>query len=441
MRIEPLSGGLPPAAALIREYGMLPPGATVLCAVSGGADSMCLLHYLACRDGLTVHAAHFNHRLRGAESDRDEAFVRDWCAARGIPFHAGSGDVAAEAKRLGQGLEETARALRYGFLSQLALRLGADRVATAHNAGDNVETVLMHLLRGSGLSGLTGIAPVRRQYVRPLLTTSRAEIEAYLAENRVPHVEDSTNRDEAFTRNRIRHRLIPLLEELAPGFSARMTEAIPRLRADDGFLDSLAQPLSQQARRQGDDLLLPAAVLSRSPGPVAARAARLLLARAAPEGYDCSAAHIEALLSLARSENPSGTRHLPHGLTARREYGTLILTRAAPPAPLAPFSPAEGTNPVPGAPWALVVEGAPWPGLTVRPRQTGDELTLPGGHRRSLKKLFIDRKIPRLERETIPVAADEAGVVAVAGFGPNLAHPRHRRVAFIKLEQEDDEND
>ena len=159
------------ALALTREYAMLSPGSTVLCAVSGGADSMCLLHWLSRREGITLHAAHFDHRLRGAESDADAAFVRDWCRENGIPFHLGSADVRARAGEAGRGIEETARDLRYAFLRKTARDLGGAVIATAHNADDNAETLLLHLVRGTGLQGLAGIPPRRDALVRPLLTT------------------------------------------------------------------------------------------------------------------------------------------------------------------------------------------------------------------------------------------------------------------------------
>ena len=166
---------------LIDEYDMLPPGCTVVCAVSGGADSICLLRRLnqlrAIRP-FTLVAAHYNHHLRGAESDRDEAFVKrwveDWCgpdpAAGQPPLPAvrlitGGGDVSGEAKRLGLGLEETARRMRYAFLEEAARAVGADRIATAHTADDNAETVLLHLIRGSGLQGLS--APARGGWSAP----------------------------------------------------------------------------------------------------------------------------------------------------------------------------------------------------------------------------------------------------------------------------------
>ena len=175
--------------ALTTEYDMLPRGGTVLCAVSGGADSMCLLHLLhtwAGEGGFRVAAAHYNHNLRGAESDRDAAFVAEWCAGQDIPCVIGAGDVAHEARARGLGVEETARQMRYEFLRGAADAMGCGRIATAHSADDNLETLLLHLVRGAGLHGLAGIPPRRGVVVRPLLTTSRAEIVAYLEANGVP---------------------------------------------------------------------------------------------------------------------------------------------------------------------------------------------------------------------------------------------------------------
>ena len=150
--------------ALTTEYDMLPRGGRVLCAVSGGADSMCLLHLLwtgAEAGGYTVAAAHYHHGMRGADADADAAFVADWCARRGIPCAVERGDVYAEAERLGLGVEEAGRQLRYQFLRRAAEELGCERIATAHNADDNLETLLLHLARGAGLHGLAGIPPRR----------------------------------------------------------------------------------------------------------------------------------------------------------------------------------------------------------------------------------------------------------------------------------------
>ena len=186
------------AAAFADQYQMLPQGSTVLCAVSGGKDSMALLSVLqtlAPERNLMIHAAHFNHQLRGEESQRDEDFVSKWWAAQ----------------EQGKGIEETARAMRYGFLTETAQEVGAEKIATAHNADDNAETVLLHLVRGSGLDGLTGIPPVRGILIRPLLGVPRIDIEVYLAQENIPHVEDSSNQDTKFARNRIRQAILPVM--------------------------------------------------------------------------------------------------------------------------------------------------------------------------------------------------------------------------------------
>lgn len=194
-----------------RRYELLEPGDTVYCAVSGGPDSMALLwglYLLREQMGITLRAAHFNHNLRGAESDRDEAFVRDFCARYDIPLAVASKQVLPGDK----GLEAAAREARYGFFDTLPGKL-----ATAHTANDNAETVLLHLVRGTGLKGLGGIAPVRGRIIRPMLTVTRRQVRDFLAENYIPFVEDSSNETDAFLRNRLRHGVMPLLEGKIPG--------------------------------------------------------------------------------------------------------------------------------------------------------------------------------------------------------------------------------
>ena len=432
---------------LTAEYRMLPPGGRVLCAVSGGADSMCLLHLLltlAREGGFQVAAAHYNHRLRGAESDRDADFVAGWCRERGIACRLGAGDVAEEACRRGMGVEETARAMRYAFLEETADELGCGVIATAHTADDNAETVLLHLARGTGLHGLTGIPPVRGRFVRPLLTAARADVERYLVRHGLPHVEDSSNCELTYSRNRVRRQVIPVLEELYPGFAARVGGTIARLRADEEYLRQLAGTALRPAQWSGGQAAIPAAAVAGQPGPVAVRMIRLLLAGLGE--WECAAPHLEGVLALCRGDSPSAQMNLPHGLTARREYGRLIIARGSaglPPLETAPLNFCGLTQPAhsryacrcraavcpekgPPGVWYLARERLA-PDAQLRPRQEGDRISLPRrGGSKSLKKLFIDAKIPRWEREQIPVLADRAGVAAVAGFGPDerrLARP------------------
>ena len=438
---------------LILEQQMIPPGSTVLCAVSGGADSICLLHalyQLRPRLGFQLAAAHYNHKLRGEEAEQDAQFVAQFvslcCGTQAlpdggslppVPLYSGSGDVAGAAREWGIGLEEAGRELRYAFLRQTAREIGAQRIATGHNADDNAETILFHLARGSGLRGLGGIQPVRDDLIRPLLTTPRREVDAYLSLYALPHREDHTNRDNAYSRNRIRHQVIPVLEDLYPGFALRAAETAARLRADEVFLDELARSISSTAQPTGNGLSLSAAALGEAPLPVAIRGVRQLLGRLNGGDQNCSSAHLESVLALCRGDDPSAQIDLPNGLMARREYEQLILCpRCAPP-------PAEATPlPMPGqavfGPWVVscmqeIYEGQPqtpfsfWlsqsaaPTLTLRPRKTGDRLTLPGRPGKSVKKWLIDEKIPRLSRDTLPLFECSGIPAAVAALGPDAA--------------------
>ncbi|MGM9578272.1 MAG: tRNA lysidine(34) synthetase TilS [Evtepia sp.] len=422
--------------AFARDLEMLPPGATVLCALSGGADSMALLtclRELAGDQGFTLLAAHYNHQLRGEESQRDEAFVTGWCKTHAVPLTVGRGDVAAEAARQGRGIEETARAMRYAFLEKTAKAVGADRIATAHNGDDNAETLLLHLVRGTGLDGLAGIPPARGPFVRPLLETTRQEIEAYLALRGVPWIQDSSNADPTYARNRIRRDVMPVLRDLNPAFSRTLAANLRHIRADRAYLEELAEPVSGKAQWKDGSPVLEAAALASLPRPVAVRAVKQVLARLGR--HQISAVHLDQILDL---DGPSHRLDLPQGLTVRREYDTLVfsLDQADDP-PLFPVEiPGEGTyrlgdwrlelrpclcpeHPVQGPyQWYLRREALTFP-LEARTRQTGDTLRLPGRRQKPLKKWYIDEKIPRLSRDTLPVLADAQGLVAAAGLGPD----------------------
>ena len=427
--------------ALCAEYDMLPAHGLVLCAVSGGADSMCLLHLLLClsrEQNFRVAAAHYHHHLRGEESDRDAAFVADWCERRGVPLFPGGGDVAGQAARLGLGVEETARKLRYEFLSQTAEAMGACRIATAHNGDDNGETLLLHLVRGSGLQGLTGIPPRRGNIVRPLLTVSRGEILDYLSRNQVPYVEDSTNADPTYTRNYLRQKVVPLLRELNPNLTQTLSTAICALRADNDFMNAQAAKAAAAARYAEGDVVIRAQEIAGLPAALAPRAIQLVVDHLGTD-VTLSAPQRAAVLALARGSDPSARVALPDGLVAQRVYEELLFTtdaRLLPPLLTAPVA-LPGRTPLPGG-FSLaavpVVYSGTEPnlphsfylsramlkdGLMLRSRQSGDQLALPGRPRKSVKKQFIDEKIPRMVREQIPILSHGGQVAAVMGLGPD----------------------
>lgn len=435
------AGLLPAALELCDRHRMLPPGTTVLCALSGGADSVCLLHWLYTLSRtrpLTLVAAHYDHNLRPGESRSDAVFVEQLVARYfpGVPLISGSGQVALEAAQSGRGIEETARDMRYAFLQQAALQAGAQVIATAHNANDNAETMLLNLMRGCGLNGLAGIPPRRDNIVRPLLTTTRQQIEDYLSAQALPHVEDSSNLDERYARNRVRRRLIPALEELCPDFVSQAADTCGRLADDEALLADQAQAAVRTACLIPHGLSLPAGDIARLPDPLAVRGVRALLTRLRSTAANCTAAHLHAVVALCRSASPSARVDLPCGVQARRVYDRLELVC---PDPVSAFEPAVLT--LPGqlslAAGTLTVradtarETAPGPytfalcrtripqQLTLRPRRTGDTLTRPGRCRATVKKLMIDDKLPRHLRDLLPVLEQDGRIAAVVGLGPD----------------------
>ena len=290
-------------------------GEKLLCAVSGGADSMCLLHLLWSQ-GSDVTAAHFEHGIRGDESLRDAVFVEGWCRENEIPCVVGHGDTPGFAAARGMSLEEAARELRYQFLLEKAQELSADRILTAHNLDDNAETLLFNFTRGSGTAGLGGIPPERGMILRPLLNTSRAEIEAYLKENAVPHVEDSTNKSDDYTRNLLRHRIVPLLREINSRFPEAAARTAKLARRDEDCLNGMAEEFLE--RELKDESLSLEALRALHPA-VASRAVRKLFPGLSME-------RAEAVLDFAQGSE-YGVLQLP-GRAIRREQGRLYLGEA-----------------------------------------------------------------------------------------------------------------
>ena len=217
----------------IKQYAMIQDGDTVTVALSGGADSVALLYALLELD-YGVKACHVNHQLRGEESDRDETFVRDLCRKLNIELTVKSINVKSLQKNH-QSIEEAAREVRYSFFSQF------DKVATAHTASDNAETVILNLIRGTGLKGLCGIPPVRDNIIRPLILCERSEIEEYCESQSLQYVTDSTNSCDEFTRNKIRMVLVPFIKEINPSFDSTVTRMCELLREDSDYLDNLSR--------------------------------------------------------------------------------------------------------------------------------------------------------------------------------------------------------
>ena len=395
-----------------REQNMIRPGDTVICAVSGGADSVALLWALyLMRDKLNIKlsAAHFNHQLRDEESDRDQAFCEALCQRYDIPLYLGSAEVKAGQK----GLEAAAREARYTFFESLP-----GKIATAHTADDNAETVLMHLIRGTGLKGLGGISPIRGRIIRPMLTVTRQEVVAFLQEYCLEHIEDSSNSTDAFLRNRIRHHIMPLLHRENPSLSENLTQMALRLRQDEEVLQSLTAGEKPDVE-----------ALRQMPEPLRKRHLAKFLEKAGVKEPESE--HIQLAEGLVFSEKPSAKANFPGGVVICRRYDRLEKLERLDCLEVREL-PCPGIVELPEQEIRIGCEPSEqqilkWDRFTVYPkgkmrirsRKTGDAIRLQGGTK-SLKALMIDRKIPADQRDLIPVICDDAGILGVWGFGANL---------------------
>ena len=399
--------------SLIRNYDMIRPGDRIYCAVSGGPDSMALLQAMCLLQKklqIQIFAAHFNHHLRGAEANRDADFVKKFCEERKIPFVLGEMQVQTGEK----GLESAARDARYTFLEKLP-----GKIATAHNADDNAETVLMRMVRGTGLKGLGAIAPVRGRIIRPMLLVTRKEITEFLREQEIPWIQDSSNDSDDFLRNRLRHHVMPLLLEENPGLSVSWSEMALRLREDE-------KVLADEAEKQKTDSV---SVLRKMP---AALRSRVLSAMLEDWGIrEPEAEHVALAENLVFSDSPSAKADFPGNIRIGREYDRLVRLSDSGKLTQTDVNP-DGVTEIPEAGFRISCcpseqkktkresfTVCPKGKMIIRSRMAGDSLRLSGGTK-TVKKLMIDLKIPASERDRIPVLADEGGILAVAGIGANL---------------------
>lgn len=412
-------------------------GAMVLVALSGGPDSVALLHaMLALRDrfGYRLAAAHLNHCIRAAESDRDEAFVRDLCARLVIDLtvERATGLLPGTAN-----LEEKAREMRHRFLNATADRIGADFIALAHHAGDQAETVMLRLLRGAGAAGL-GAMDARGQgkIIRPMLDVTRAEVMSYLTATGASFVTDTSNQSRAILRNRIRVELLPMLErEYAPGLGARLVELAGEMRALDDFIMAAAR--HELASMVSGDALDISGLAALHPALQSAVLRQFLKERIG-DLRRIGRVHIEALQRLCVEGPPNGTLNLAGRIRATREYAMLRLSPVC--REHVPFMVrlnAVGVTEIPEAGFdfdsvvvpareagqprdkfdALFDADAAGGGLSVRNFRPGDRISPIGmrGHRK-LKDVFIDAKLPKSKRLSFPVVELDGAIAWLPGI-------------------------
>ncbi len=304
---------------------------------SGGADSAALLTLMqtyCAKHALPCTAIHVHHGIRGAEADRDAEACRQFCFERDIPLICRHADAPAYAAEHHVGMEEAARCIRYGIFEEILAAHPGAVLATAHSADDQLETVLHHLLRGSGIDGLCGIPPVRGAVIRPLLTVSAADIRGFCREEKIPYVEDSTNADDTYTRNYIRCEIVPRLRRITPSPEAAAVRMSDLLREDAAYLDAAAK---DALRDYADASLAPVSYLKDLPDALLSRAIIHLYENEMGKAEKLSSAHITAIMSLVR-RGGSGKITLPGGRCARQEYGNLDFR----PARVRPDAPPEG---------------------------------------------------------------------------------------------------
>lgn len=425
------------ASDTIRRYGMFDGVKAVVAGVSGGADSMTLLHFLCAvknEFGITVFAAHVNHGLRGAEADRDEQFVKDACRRLGVELFTLHADVRAETGKTGESEEQAGRRVRYEFFARLCEEHGAV-AATAHTLSDAIETLLFNIARGTGLRGLCGIPPKRDGVIRPLIRDTRADIEAYCRENRIGFVTDSTNFCRDYARNRLRLDAAPVLYRVNPSFGRAAARLFDNLAEDEALLSQMAQSLLEKARAGENEY--DAAIL-RTAEPAlrtraVAEAARLC------SGTDQEARHIRAVCAIL---GKNAGRLQIRGCFAEIFRGKLRFFRVFPDeGKNFVFPLAEGVYK--NRYYDIIIKSVDGDEIAARlkkinklylknaldcdkiigsadvgGRRDGDFFRPAGrGVSKTLKKLYNEAGVGREKRAFLPCARDEKGILWVGGFG------------------------
>lgn len=436
----------------IEKYHMLKKGDRVIAGVSGGADSVCLLFVLLELKkslGIELIAVHVNHGLRGETARRDELFTKELCERYGVPCEICHENVELTARKRKQSIEEAGRQVRREAFERVRKTYGGTKIALAHHQNDNAETMLMNLSRGSGVRGLGGIRPVNGCMIRPLLCINRQEIEQILKSNGFRYCEDETNMQDIYTRNRIRHQVIPTLEKCVNRQAVRhMNETMEQLQEVEDYLQEQTKAAYECYVSKKEDGRLGLRIserLIRECHPVIQKMViRTSLEQAAGHAENLSAVHVKTVRMLF--ENQTGrSRNLPYGLRAVRGYEEICLEAADDTEPKAALG--EVPIQIPGKTLFpdknliicctileksrdFSVEEIPqkaytkWfdydiikNSLTVRGRQTEDTIKIDrAGHSQKLKAYYINEKIPAQMRSGIPLIADGNEIVWIVGF-------------------------
>lgn len=433
----------------ITSHNMLKYGDRVVVGVSAGPDSVCLLYLLNdLKDdyNLSLHIAHLHHGFRGKEADEDVRFVQSLSKALGIPAHIEHIDVPSYIKKTKLSKQAGAREVRYKFFNRIADDIGAAKIALGHTADDQAETFLMRLLKGSGLHGLTGIAPVRERIIRPLIEISREEIKEYLSERDIRYRIDSSNLSPVYLRNKIRLELIPYLaKEYNPNIMDTLIRNLKILREEDIFLNGFVDRTYSQVlvRKSDNSVILDSSKLTSINLPVRRRVIRRAIYSLSGESaITLSYKHVED--SLALLDNDRGEVHLPCGIVVRKERETFGIYLRPEEEAILQYTynvniPGETIIPEAGITIrSTILDVASYTKheevhdsnnaifdmgkfslpLTIRDRRSGDLFYPKGmrGNKKKIKKYFIDLKVPRSERSVIPVLVSPEGILWIVGY-------------------------
>ena len=407
------------AAKTIEKYNMLRPGEKVLAALSGGADSVCLT-YVLLQMGYRVYALHVNHMLRGDEAKADKYFAEEFCEKLKIPLFVKEQDVKSIAKERGVSVEEGGRLVRYEALTHLALQLQS-KIAVGHNKDDGAQTILFNLIRGTGAKGLRGIPPMRDNIVRPLIEISRKDIEEFCRTENIDYRTDGSNRDINFTKNKIRYRLLPVLKEINPNIVNTLTEMGDIMKIEDDFLSSLTKKVFADTVEHGGESFT--ADIPKLLSYDKALQRRVLASFSVSAGSaDFTHKHIKALELLIKK--PTGYINLPSGKTATVSYGKLIIEPSAEPPSVEEFILNIGDFICIGNNIYISLEKNLKKNkkdflntctkvlnydkismeLKIRTRKASDKLYIKNSGTQKLKKYFINKKIPKKERQNLLLA-------------------------------------
>ncbi|MDY7040194.1 MAG: tRNA lysidine(34) synthetase TilS [Chloroflexota bacterium] len=460
---------------LIERHGLLQAGETVVVGVSGGPDSLCLLHVLrqlSAELDLHLHVAHLHHRIRGEDADADAAFVAALAAEWGLPCTVEIRDVPLMAREKKLAVEEMARLVRYAFLARLANQIGARKIAVGHNADDQVETVLMHWLRGCGLAGLRGMLPLTPlrhlrlqladpdlelegrslQLIRPLLDVTRADVEAYCTAHDLQPRFDRSNLDTTYYRNRLRHELLPILETYNPAIRQVIRRSALVIADDYALLRADMRPAWRRVVRSEDEeaIVFDLAHWRELPTSLQRATLREAIHRLRRSLRNINFAHVEDALLVVRSKPAGSQATLPQGLMLTLGYDTFTVAGAdhVPPpdwpALTVPSLPLHvpGVTPLPDSPWRVEAtilshrelpagwesNADPWQAfldfdvvsgkLALRQRRPGDRFCPlgMGGNQKLVGDFLINAKVPRAWRDLVPIVASPQHIVWLAGW-------------------------